>query len=90
LEFARSNGLSSDDLVIYGGEEYEIVATVDKRLLPKAKRAASAAGHNLRVIGRTTNRKGRIRLRATGGGFSDIPKKGWIHLTTSPPRSSLA
>lgn len=79
VAFAQLNKIPLDELVLFGGEEYEIVGTVEERLLSKAKQAARAAGQSLIVIGKVTNLKGRIRLERNGT-YSDIPKKGWIHL----------
>jgi thiamine-monophosphate kinase len=73
--FAARNGYRVEDLVLYGGEEYEIVGTVPRRSAEAAKKAARAAGSELRVIGEVT--KGNIRL-ASG---EEIANRGWVHLS---------
>lgn len=75
VRFAERNALSFEELVLHGGEEYEIVGTIEKRLLGKAKQAAKSLGSELVVIGETTDRKGRVEML----GGRDIEKKGWKH-----------
>ena len=74
--FAEENRYGVSDLVLYGGEEYEIVGTVPRRRLASAAAAAKAAGASLTAIGETTGRGG-VAL-ADG---SAIEKRGWIQLS---------
>ncbi len=74
--FAERNRYQLKDLVLYGGEEYEIVGTVSKKKLAGAVAAARAAGSDLIVIGETTRHGGIIS--ADG---SAIEKRGWIQLS---------
>ena len=78
-KFAESNGYRLGDLVLYGGEEYEIVGTLDEKSLPRARRVAKSLGEDLLVIGRTTDQKGMVELE--GKRRERIQKKGWIHLS---------
>jgi len=78
-EFAKENGLSLQDLVMSGGEEYVIVGTVSPRRLAAAKGAAESAGGQLLAIGRATQKKGIVRLR-TGRSWKRIGDEGWTHL----------
>ena len=78
-KFARMNGYSLEELVLYGGEEYEIVGTVGKRVFPKAAGAARAIGEELLLIGETTRGRG-VRLR-TGVGERAVEDRGWVHLS---------
>jgi thiamine-monophosphate kinase len=84
VKFAERNGLSFEELVLYGGEEYEIVGTVEKRLIGKATQAAKSLGSELVVVGETTDRKGEVEML----GGREIEKRGWIHLTQAMKRSS--
>lgn len=77
--FAEVNGYRLDDLVLYGGEEYEIVGTLDEGFLPKARRIAKSLGEELLVIGETTGRSGRVEF--SEGRHGKIAKKGWVHLS---------
>jgi thiamine-monophosphate kinase len=73
--FAERNGYSLKDLILYGGEEYEIVGTIPKRKFERARKIANSMKSDLIVIGETTA-GGEIR---TSNG-DPIEKKGWIHL----------
>ena len=78
-EFAEENGLSLQDLVMAGGEEYVIVGTVSPRNLASAREAAKSAGGQITAIGRATREKGRVLLR-TGRSRKRVPDEGWTHL----------
>ena len=78
-KFAQMNGYSVEELVFYGGEEYEIVGTVGEKAFSKAARAARSLGEELLVIGETTKGEG-VRL-TTGGGERVIEDRGWVHLS---------
>lgn len=73
-EFARQNNLSAQDLVFYGGEEYEIVCTIPKPNLARAKLAAKKAGLDLYVIGGVTKGTGNVFV-------SDrkLENRGYLH-----------
>ncbi len=74
--FASENRLSLEDLVLYGGEEYEIVGTVPPDKLAEARSAASAHGCRLRVIGVVTVGRG-VTMR----NGREIKNRGWVHLS---------
>ncbi len=78
--FSRANGVRSDELVLFGGEEYLIVGTLKRRDYGRARRAARAAGGDLLALGVVTGDRGQVLLRA-GSRTEPIKKKGWIHLT---------
>ncbi|HEV2137810.1 MAG TPA: thiamine-phosphate kinase [Nitrososphaerales archaeon] len=78
-KFARMNGLSTEELVLEGGEEYVIVGTVKGSKLGSAVEAVRKAGGELTEIGRATSRKGRVELRAEGS-YRPIRDEGWTHL----------
>jgi thiamine-monophosphate kinase len=73
-KFAVQNGYRVDDLVLYGGEEYEIVATISKEEIDEAQRVASSVGARLLVIGEITSGTG----VATSDG-REIRNKGWVY-----------
>lgn len=56
-EFSEIHGLNLSDLVLYGGEEYEIVFTVKPEFLDVAKAALAALGCELYEIGVATREK---------------------------------
>ena len=77
--FAEDNGLSLQDLVMAGGEEYVIVGTVSPRKLASAREAAISVGGQVTAIGKATREKGRVFLR-TGQSKKRIRDEGWTHL----------
>jgi len=78
-EFASSNKLSTEELVLQGGEEYVIVGTVPKSNLPKARAAVARAGGVLLEIGTVTPNAGEV-VMAVGGTRRRIRDAGWTHL----------
>jgi thiamine-monophosphate kinase len=56
--FAEVNGLDVCDLVLYGGEEYELVVAVDPKRWVEAESAVEAVGGRLLAIGKATKDKG--------------------------------
>jgi thiamine-monophosphate kinase len=77
--FASANGYLATELALYGGEEYLIVGTMEKKNHLRAMKAVESAGGELIVIGEVTNTAGGVRLSA-GGLEKKIEMKGWIHL----------
>lgn len=75
-KFASDNNYAVDELVLYGGEEYEIVGTVPRNEIREAEAAAKASGSALIVIGETTG--GRKIAMADG---RPVEKRGWIQLS---------
>ena len=78
LEFAASNKIDSNDLILNGGEEYEIVATVNQSSLPKIKKHAKKHRIKMYEIGYVT--KGRGVFYKRNGKLVRIKDKGWQHL----------
>ncbi len=78
-EFASSNGLDVEELVLEGGEEYVIVGTVPGSKAAEARAAARRAGGALLEIGKVTPRSGQIVLRL-GGRARRVRDVGWTHL----------
>jgi thiamine-monophosphate kinase len=78
FEFAVSNKLDPNDLILNGGEEYEIVATTSKYNLPKIKKYAKKHKINLYEIGYVT--KGRGVFYKKNGKMVKMKDKGWQHL----------
>jgi thiamine-monophosphate kinase len=79
MAFARLNGVSGKDLVLYGGEEYVVVGTIKARLFDRARTEAARVGATLLAIGRTDGHRGRVGLR-TRSGEERIERRGWVHL----------
>jgi thiamine-monophosphate kinase len=78
LEFATSNKLNLNDLILNSGEEYEIVATTSKANLPKIKKDAKKHRINVYEIGYVTKGTGVFYKR--NGKLVRMKDKGWQHL----------
>lgn len=76
-EFASSNRLDFLDLVFNGGEEYEIVATVHPKNLPKLQKVAKSQRVNLIEIGFVEEGSGVFLQNKTKA--IRILDKGWSH-----------
>ncbi|HEX2170327.1 MAG TPA: thiamine-phosphate kinase, partial [Nitrososphaera sp.] len=63
-KFAQDNTLDLDELVFYGGEEYEIVATISGTKIRQAEAAARKAGVKLYVIGRVQRGSGQVFVQS--------------------------
>jgi thiamine-monophosphate kinase len=81
-EFASRNSCSAEELALYGGEEYEIVGTLERGRLSDARSRARASGCELRVIGETLSRE-----ELEGVVFPDgrkVRRDGWVHFKSGP------
>jgi len=81
FDFASSSKLNANDLILNGGEEYEIVATVNASNLPKIKKYAKKHRMKLYEIGYVTKGKGVFHKK--NGKLIKINDKGWQHLQKS-------
>jgi len=69
--FADENELNSAELVLFGGEEYELVCTFPKR----HEKALSRLGFTtIGVVSKRTEERPVVRL-----GQEPVPRKGWLH-----------
>jgi thiamine-monophosphate kinase len=75
--FSKLNNLNADQLVLYGGEEYELVVTIKPRSWIKAKKAVEKVGGKLVKIGFATKERG-IFLKIKGE-EKPIEPRGWEH-----------
>ncbi|MCL4435353.1 MAG: thiamine-phosphate kinase [Thaumarchaeota archaeon] len=78
-EAAGKIGLDVDEAVLYGGEEYEIVATIPEDRLKWARRTAEKLGQRIIEIGKVTSETGQIVFSDDSRSF-EIERRGWIHL----------
>jgi len=77
IEFAEIHNLDPLELGLYGGEEYELIVTIQPESWEKAKRAVAESGGSLMKIGVVTEEK-RIKLKADGK-IRIIERRGWEH-----------
>lgn len=80
VQFAKMNNLVADELVLYGGEEYEIIWTIPDEKFVLADQIAKQMGRRLIPIGRTLSKPlGSVYLNK-GGKNERVKRKGWMHL----------
>ena len=77
-DFATSNNLNPNDLILNSGEEYEIVATINRSNLTKIKKDAKKHRIKLYEIGYVA--KGRGVFYKKNGKLVRIKDQGWQHL----------
>ena len=77
FDFAAANRLDAMNLIFNGGEEYEIIATVNPSKLTKIKKYAKIHHIQLYEIGYVTKGSG-VYLQKNGR-FIKIKDKGWHH-----------
>ena len=77
FDFAATNRLNAMNLIFNGGEEYEIIATVNPSNLTKIKKYAKIHHIQLYEIGYVTKGNG-VYLQKNGR-FIKIKDKGWHH-----------
>jgi len=75
--FAGRSGMRVEDLVLYGGEEYETVFTAQEKNIPRIESIARGSGCRITEIGSVEGGRG-VRLQA-GGRDKKIPDRGWNH-----------
>ena len=78
--FAELHGFDSLELALYGGEEYELLVTVNPSLWQEAKKAVASVGGVLTKIGVVTKEK-QIQLK-TGEKTVSVEARGWEHFKT--------
>ena len=76
-KFAEIHNLNQLELSLYGGEEYELVVTVKRRLWEKAESAVGRCGGALIKIGQVTEEKS-LLLRGEEE-TAPIEARGWEH-----------
>ena len=79
-KFANDNNIPLEDLVLYGGEEYEIVGTIPRDRFKEARDTALGVNSRLIHIGHVLEAGSGVNL-STHKGVSSIQRRGWIHFT---------
>ncbi|MEM3162061.1 MAG: thiamine-phosphate kinase [Candidatus Bathyarchaeia archaeon] len=75
--FADEHGLDPLELMLYGGEEYELVLTINPQLWDKAEDAVKRAGGRLIPIGRVTT--GNLIVLESQNERRVVAPRGWEH-----------
>jgi thiamine-monophosphate kinase len=81
-QFAENCGVDVFELVLHGGEEYELVVTVKPELWQEAEAAAESVGGRLLPIGKVTQEK-RVFLEQNDE-KRIIEPRGWEHFKSKP------
>lgn len=81
-QFAKSSRIDVLELVLYGGEEYELIVTVKPERWANAEAAIEAVGGRLLRIGKVTQEK-QIILDLEGQ-KRVIEHRGWEHFKSKP------
>lgn len=74
--FAREQGLVSEELALFGGEEYELVLAIKKAQFTKLRRTLPS----VHKIGYVTSGSGNVIARF-GGEFGKVEPRGYEHFT---------
>jgi thiamine-monophosphate kinase len=77
--FAKDNHLMAKDLIFYGGEEYEIVATIPQLYIKKAEALARKLKLKLHVIGKVEKGNGKVFAINENGRYSLLDDRGYMH-----------
>ena len=78
-QFAIDNHLEAVDLIFYGGEEYEIIATISKVNLEIARRLAQRLKLKIHVIGKVEKGEGKVIVLTQRGTRLPLKEGGYIH-----------
>lgn len=78
---AKKIGKEATDWALYGGEDYELLATIRKSQFSKIQRKFSFYGWKLTAIGSVIKRSGGVKLRSLGASIA-LPPKGWDHFAS--------
>lgn len=77
--FAKKNNVDPFELVFYGGEEYELIVTLNEKNWEEALSEVIRVGGKLIKIGVVTEKAGEVIYK----GERKIEKKGWQHFRQS-------
>jgi thiamine-monophosphate kinase len=81
-EFARMHGLDVHELALYGGEEFELVVTVNPEGWSQVRRAVEKAGGSILQIGRVVEER-EMTLKV-GKELIMLEPKGFQHFSQAP------
>lgn len=79
-KFASENGILSKELVMYGGEEFEIVGTIPLGRLGRARQVATLKGLKLIEMGKVSRGTGKVFLRRNGDIPEEMENRGYSDL----------
>lgn len=85
IDFVRRNNFSYRELIFYGGEEYEIVATVPRPMLNRAITCAKRSKIEFLIIGEVKKGSGNVFIKSENRRrmYSLLENRGYTHLSNS-------
>lgn len=78
-EFSSINGIESNDLVFFGGEEYHFVGTISEKNFLKISRIAKNSNLNFFVVGKVIKGHGKVFVIQTDGNREILENRGFRH-----------
>jgi thiamine-monophosphate kinase len=78
-QFAIDNGLAARDLTFYGGEEYEIIATIPKVNLERVRSLTRKLKLKLYIIGKVEKGDGKVIILNESGRQLRFRDRGYMH-----------
>lgn len=89
-QFARINHLDYKSLIFYGGEEYEVVATIAQAQLKDARSKARHSNLRFTIIGKVEKGGGKVFLLNTKTGKqSQLENIGYIHFNDTKKANEI-
>lgn len=79
-QFALENKLNCENLVMYGGEEFEIVGTIPSKEIRTVKRLANSAKIKLIEIGKVSKGNGRVLVTKEDDSLEELEDRGFSSL----------
>jgi thiamine-monophosphate kinase len=79
-KFASENGVRRKELVMHGGEEFEIVGTIPLGRLNRAQQVANSKGLKLIVMGKVLRGTGKVFLTCEGENPEELENRGYSDL----------
>jgi thiamine-monophosphate kinase len=77
--YARDNGLQPLDFALYGGEDYVLLGTADKRFEQEMRECFRAEGIPLFVIGEVEAGESEVVMETASGAYKPVHKRGYNH-----------
>jgi thiamine-monophosphate kinase len=79
--YTAGAGKDALDYILYGGEDYQLIGTVEAAYAPELQVAFREAGLTLDVVGYVTAEDTGVRLIREDGTVQSLDKKGYNHFT---------
>ncbi len=77
IDMVERFGFDAEDLILYGGEEFQPVFTFKEEMLDEVEKFSCETGIEISIIGRVE--EGRGVFFRSGGALKVVENRGWIH-----------